>query len=134
MVKSYYDVRWYGDDFILYHYDTPLIIANLVLRGDVFNTYRLTVVHTVNTSSLYIITSFLKEFFDIKTISNLLPRLFKKCEDCELLAELTNPFWELVLCFRVDDLLSIIDDALTYGFEFKVENGQLWARDIMNKL
>lgn len=134
MVKSYYDVIWYGDDFILYYYDTPLIIANLAVKGDVFNTYRLTVVHTVNTSSLYIITSFLKEFFDIKTISSFLPRLFKTCEDCELLAELTNPFWELVFCGKLDNMLSIIDDAMCHGFEFKVENGQLWTRDIMNNL
>ena len=134
MLKSYYDVRWYGDDFILYHNETPLIIANLAVRGEVFNTYRLTVLHTVNSSSLYIITSFLKEFFELKTISRILPRLFKEYDDCEFLAELTNPFWELVLRFKVDELLSIIDDGLCHGFEFKVENGQLWTRDIMNNL
>ena len=130
----YYDLRWYGDDFILYHNETPLIIANLALKGKVYNTYRLTVVHTVNSSSLYLITSFLKEFFSPRVLTEYLTHHFKECEDCELLAELTNPFWELVFCTAVNDMLPIIDDALTHGFEFKVENGQLWTRDIMNKM
>ena len=131
---TYYDVRWYGDDFILYYNETPLIIANLAVKGKVHDIYRLTVVHTVNSSSLYVLTSFLKEFFSGKVLNDFLSHHFKECEDCELLAELTNPFWELVFCTTINEMLPIIDDALTHGFEFKVENGQLWARDIMNKM
>ena len=127
----YYDVRWYGDDFILYHNETPLIIANLALKGEVNNVYRLTVVHTVNCSSLYVLTGFLKEFFSGEVLNDFLTHHFKECEDCELLAELINPFWELVFCTTVKEMVPIIDDALTHGFEFKVENGQLWAREIL---
>lgn len=32
--------------------------------------------------------------------------------------------------YTVSDILSIIDDALCYLFEFKIENGQLYFREL----
>lgn len=39
--------------------------------------------------------------------------------------------WHLVdlSLYTVEEMLNIIDDALCYGFEFKVENGQLYYRE-----
>lgn len=42
--------------------------------------------------------------------------------------------WVKVPTDTVDRTLLIIDDGLCHNFEFKVENGHIWYREIMNNL
>ena len=41
-----------------------------------------------------------------------------------------NPWYEYEEKTTLDETLQIIDDALCHGFEFKVENGKLYYREI----
>ena len=54
--------------------------------------------------------------------------------DCDFTAVLVKPFWNRMETYSVDETLKIIDDALCHGFEFKVENGNVYFREIMNKI
>ena len=54
--------------------------------------------------------------------------------DHDFIAILINPFWKLMETFPVDEALKFIDDATCHGFEFKVENGEVYFREIMNNM
>lgn len=43
--------------------------------------------------------------------------------------------WELaiyLMSLTIDEAIEIIDDALCFGFEFKVENNQIYWREVSN--
>lgn len=45
---------------------------------------------------------------------------------------MTNEWIEFNLCYTsVDEGMAIIDDALCYGFEFKVEKHKIYYREIV---
>ena len=136
---SYLKMEQNGD-FILYANDkTPLIIGNKATNEFPYY-YKISILNTVCVSEYYfgLVNEFIREYFSIDTILMLgkyspFDSMFPY--DHDLIAVLTNPFWELfVPSGSIDATLSIIDDALCYGFEFKVENGQIWCREIMNNL
>lgn len=93
-----YDVRRYGDDFILYYRNLPLIIGTLAKKAKVHDIYRLTVIKTYDTKELCTIYSFLREFCGNQALKGYIMHPFRYDEDCDLLVTLVNPFWELVFC------------------------------------
>lgn len=128
-------------DFILCKDNVLLVFGNRIL--DFPMKYRITISNSVFLSSIYryIVKDFFTEYF---TESALLE--FTRCiskhecydcyefNDCDFTTVLVNPFWNRMETYSVDETLKIIDDALCHGFEFKVENGNVYFREIMNKI
>lgn len=43
--------------------------------------------------------------------------------------------WELatnLMLLSIDEAIEVIDDALCFGFEFKIENHQIYWREVYN--
>lgn len=135
---SYVNVQINGD-FIFYADDeTPLVIGN---KGtlDFPWYYKVTILNSVIISRHYfeITKDFFSEYFSIQSIFALAK--FRRNDkmypfDHDFIAILINPFWKLMETSLVDETLKIIDDATCHGFEFKVENGEVYFREIMNNL
>ena len=136
------DVKVYDNgDFILCTDNVLLVLGNRIL--DYPMQYRITISNSVFLSSSYsnIVKDFFTEYFTgsalfefTRCISN------HKCYDCydyydcDFTAVLVNPFWNRMKTYSVDETLKIIDDALCHRFEFKVENGNVYFREIINKI
>lgn len=129
-------------DFILYTDDNLLLVLGNRLL-DYPMQYRVTISNSVFLSSSYsnIVKDFFKEYFTDNALFE-----FTRCisnherfdcydyNDCDFTAVLVNPFWNRMETYSVDETLKIIDDALSHQFEFKVENGNVYFREIMNKI
>ena len=125
----------YADDNLL------LVFGNRIL--DYPMTYRITISNSVFLFPCY--ASLVKDFFTEYFTENALFE-FTRCisnhesydcydfYDCDFTAVLVKPFWNRMETYSVDETLKIIDDALCHGFEFKVENGDVYFREIMNKI
>lgn len=135
---SYVEVEENGD-FVFFAKDkTPLAIGNKGTKDYPF-IYKVSVLNTACVSDYYfgLVKDFFSEYFDIKAIlalgrysrnENMFPY------DHDFIAVLINPFWKVMETFTIDKALKIIDDATCHGFEFKVENGEVYFREIMNSL
>ena len=138
---SYVKVSENGD-FILYTDDNLLlVVGNKLLNYP--TQYRITISNSVFFSSSYssIVKDFFSEYFTNNALFEFTRCISKhKCYDCydyydcDFTAILVNPFWNRMETYSVDETLNIIDDALCHGFEFKVENGNVYFREIMNKI
>lgn len=131
-------------DFILSTDNVLLVFGNRI--SDYPMQYRITISNSVFLYPCY--ASLVKDFFvEYFTESALFEftRCISKHEcydcydcydfyDCDFTAVLLNPFWNRMETYSVDETLKIIDDALCHGFEFKVENGNVYFREIMNKI
>lgn len=135
---SYVNVQINGD-FIFYADDeTPLVIGN---KGtlDFPWYYKVTILNSVIISRHYfeLTKDFFSEYFSIHSIFALAkfsPNDKMYPFDHDFIAILINPFWKLMETYLIDEALKIIDDATCHGFEFKVENGEVYFREIMNNL
>lgn len=133
---SYLIVHENGD-FILYANDeTPLAIGNKGTQ-DFPCYYKITILNSVLISRYYfdLAKDFFSEFFSIQAIIAL--SKFRRNDnmypyDHDFIAVLINPFWKKMETKTVNETLKIIDDALCHGFEFKVENGDIYFREIIN--
>ena len=136
------DVKVYDNgDFILCVDNVLLVFGNRI--SDYAKQYRITISNSVFLCPCYsnIVKDFLKEYFTDNALFE-----FTRCissherydcydyNDCDFTAVLVNPFWNRMETYSVDETLKIIDDALCHGFEFKVENGNVYFREIMNKI
>ena len=137
---SYVKVSDNGD-FILSTDNVLLVFGNRIL--DYPMTYRITISNSVFLSSSYsnIVKDFLTEYFTDNALFEFTRCLRKHKRydcydyyDCDFTAVLVKPFWNKMETYSVDETLKIIDDALCHGFEFKVENGNVYFREIMNKI
>ena len=135
---SYVNVQINGD-FIFYADDeTPLVIGN---KGtlDFPWYYKVTILNSVIISHHYfeITKDFFSEYFSIQSIFAL-AKFRRNAKmypfDHDFIAILINPFWKLMDSFTIDEAMKIIDDATCHGFEFKVENGEVYFREIMNNM
>lgn len=129
----YVDVEQNGD-FIYYAYDgTPLVIGNKVTQD--YPCYKVTILNSVITSQYYELTKdFFSLYFDEKAIHALAKYRISGSYDHDFITVLLNPFWEKMKPYTVDKTFKIIDDALCNQFEFKVESGGIYFREIMNNL
>lgn len=119
-----------NDDFILYSENGNVILAGV--NTGVNNIYSITKPFPLTGNDLEYAKSIVKEHFNNSILELYLSTY---TGDNEIYAKLTSPFWDLfVTSGSIDATLSIIDEALGFGFEFKVENGQIWCREIMNNL
>lgn len=63
---------------------------------------------------------------------------FKYCLKTQRMIEQENNSWEELELSEPNNTLecveSIIDDALCYGFEFKVDNGKIYFRESYNRV
>ena len=136
------DVKVYDNgDFILSKDNVLLLLGNRI--EDYPMQYRITISNSVFLSPCYsnIVKDFFKEYFTDNALF-VFTRCISKHEcydcydfyDCDFSAVLVNPFWNRMETYSVDETLKIIDDALCHGFEFKVENGNVYFREIMNKI
>lgn len=133
---SYLIVHENGD-FILYANDeTPLVIGNKGTQ-DFPCYYKITILNSVLISRYYfdLAKDFFSEFFSIQAIIGL--SKFRRNDnmfpyDHDFIAVLINPFWKKMETKTVNETLKIIDDALCHGFEFKVETGDIYFREIIN--
>ena len=134
------DVKVYDNgDFILSTDNVLLVLGNRI--SDYPMQYRITISNSVFLSSSYsnIVKDFLTEYFTDNALFEF-TRCIRKHKrydyyyDCDFTAVLVNPFWNRMETYSVDETLKIIDDALCHGFEFKVENGNVYFREIMNKI
>lgn len=135
---SYVEVEQNGD-FVFYANDkTPLAIGN---KGtlDYPWYYKITILNSAIISRHYfeLTKDFLSEYFSVYSILAL--SKFRRNDkmypfDHDFIAVLINPFWKLMEAFTIDEALKIIDDATCHGYEFKVENGEVYFREIMNSL
>lgn len=121
-----------NDDFILYNENGNVILVSL--NTGVNDIYSIIKPFPLAGNDLEYAKHIVKEHF-----SNFILVLFLSAEtDNEIYVKLTTSFWRSTEIFNkrvsLDKALKIIDDALCYGFEFKVENGQIWCREIMNNL
>ena len=137
---SYVKVSDNGD-FILSTDNVLLIFGNRI--SDYPMRYRITISNSVFLSSSYsnIVKDFLTEYFTDNALFEFTRCLRKHKRydcydyyDCDFTAVLVKPFWNRMETYSVDETLKIIDDALCHGFEFKVENGNVYFREIMNKI
>ena len=137
---SYVKVSDNGD-FILSEDNVLLVFGNRI--SDYPMQYRITISSSVFLSLGYsnIVKDFFIEYFTDNALFEF-TRCISKHEcydcydfyDCDFTAVLVNPFWNRMETYGVDETLKIIDDALCHGFEFKVENGNVYFREIMNKI
>lgn len=134
---SYVKVSDNGD-FILYTDNVLLVFGNRIL--DYPMKYRITISNSVCLYPCYIkiVKDFFSEYFSVSALFELgkCIRNHKKqfYYDWDFTTVLLNPFWKRMDTYTVDETLKIIDDALCQGFEFKVENGNVYFREIMNKI
>ena len=128
-------------DFILSKDNVLLLLGNRIV--DYPMQYRITISNSVFLSPCYsnIVKDFLTEYFTDNALFEFTRRLRKHKRydcydyyDCDFTAVLVKPFWNRMETYTVDEALKIIDDALCHGFEFKVENGNVYFREIMNKI
>ena len=137
---SYVKVSDNGD-FILSEDNVLLVFGNRI--SDYPMQYRITISSSVFLSLGYsnIVKDFFIEYFTDNALFEF-TRCISKHEcydcydfyDCDFTAVLVSPFWNRMETYGVDETLKIIDDALCHGFEFKVENGNVYFREIMNKI
>ena len=137
---SYVKVSDNGD-FILTTDNVLLVFGNRISVNPM--QYRITISNSVFLYPCY--SNIVKDFFIEYFTENALFE-FTRCirkhkrydyydfNDCDFTAVLVNPFWNRMETYSVDETLKIIDDALCHGFEFKVENGNVYFREIMNKI
>ena len=136
------DVKVYDNgDFILSKDNVLLLLGNRIV--DYPMQYRITISNSVFFSSSYsnIVKDFLTEYFTDNALFEF-TRCIRKHKrydcydyyDCDFTAVLVKQFWNRMETYSVDETLKIIDDALCHGFEFKVENGNVYFREIMNKI
>ena len=137
---SYVKVSDNGD-FILSTDNVLLVFGNRI--SDYPMQYRITISNSVFLNPRY--ASLVKDFFTEYFTEDALFE-FTRCirkhkrydcydyNDCDFTAVLVNSFWNRMETYSVDETLKIIDDALCHGFEFKVENGNVYFREIMNKI
>ena len=137
---SYIKVSDNGD-FILSTDNVLLIFGNRI--RDYPMEYRITISNSVFLYPCYasLVKDFLSEYFSVNALFEFTRCISKhKCYDCydyydcDFTAVLVNPFWNRMETYSVDETLKIIDDALCHRFEFKVENGNVYFREIMNKI
>ena len=136
------DVKVYDNgDFILSKDNVLLLLGNRIVDYPI--QYRITISNSVFLSSSYsnIVKGFLTEYFPDNALFEFTRCLRKHKRydcydyyDCDFTAVLVKPFWNIMKTYSVDETLKIIDDALCHGFEFKVENGNVYFREIMNKI
>lgn len=138
---SYVKVSKNGD-FILYTDDNLLLVFGNRL-SDYPMQYRITISNGVFFTSSYsnIVKDFFIEYFTENALFEFTRCISKhKCYDCydfydcDFTAVLVKPFWKRMETYPVNKALKIIDDALCHQFEFKVENGNVYFREIMNKI
>ena len=133
------DVKVYDNgDFILCSDNVLLVLGNRILDNPM--KYRVTISNSVFLYPCYsnIVKGFFTEYFTENALFEF-TRCISKHEcydyyDCDFTAVLVNPFWNRMERYSVDETLKIIDDALCHGFEFKVENGNVYFREIMNNI
>ena len=128
-------------DFILSTDNVLLVLGNRIL--DYPMQYRVTISNSVFLSSGYsnIAKDFFREYFTDNALFEFTRCLRKHKRydcydyyDCDFTTVLVKSFWNKMETYSVDETLKIIDDALCHGFEFKVENGNVYFREIMNKI
>lgn len=125
-------------DFILCKDNVLLVFGNRIL--DFPMEYRITISNSVFllSSYSYIVKDFFTEYFTESALFEFTRCINKhKCYDYydwDFTAVLVKPFWNRMETYSVGETLKIIDDALSHGFEFKVENGNVYFREIMNNL
>ena len=136
------DVKVYDNgDFILCADNVLLVLGNRISGYPM--QYRITISNSVFLNPCY--ASLVKDFFAEYFTNNALfefTRCLRKHKrydcyefyDSDFTAVLVNSFWNRMETYSVDETLKIIDDALCHGFEFKVENGNVYFREIMNKI
>ena len=137
---SYVKVSDNGD-FILSTDNVLLVFGNRI--SDYPMQYRVTISNSVFLYPCYasLVKVFLTEYFTENTLFEF-TRCIRKHKrydcydfyDCDFTAVLVKQFWNKMETYSVDETLKIIDDALCHGFEFKVENGNVYFREIMNKI
>jgi hypothetical protein len=130
-LKSQYELTFSENGFIVYSNKMPVISGNLALRttdGDIFQ------VSIHSNADIRQVSSFLNAHFTpIKpeVLEIYFQRALKYGVDCDLMLELINPFWsKAVFAVDIESAMKIIDDALSHGFQFKVENGNIWVREL----
>ena len=128
-------------DFILCTDNVLLVLGNRIL--DFPMKYRITISNSVflSPSYTYIVKDFFTKYFTENALFEFTRCINKhECYDCydfndyDIIDVLVNPFWNRMEAYSVDETLKIIDDALCHDFEFKVENGNVYFREIMNKI
>ena len=136
------DVKVYDNgDFILSKDNVLLLLGNRIVDYPI--QYRITISNSVFLSPRYsnIVKGFLTEYFTDNALFEFTRCLRKHKRydcydyyDCDFTTVLVKSFWNRMKTYSVDETLKIIDDALCHGFEFKVENGNVYFREIMNKI
>ena len=138
---SYVKVSKNGD-FILYTDDAVLLVFGNRI-SDYPMQYRITISNSVFLRTCYasLVKDFLTEYFTDNALFEFTRCLRKHKRydcydyyDCDFTTVLVKSFWNKMETYSVDETLKIIDDALCHGFEFKVENGNVYFREIMNKI
>ena len=133
------DLKVYDNsDFILSTDNVLLVFGNRI--SDYPMQYRITISNSVFLFPCYasLVKDFFPEYFTEDALFEF-TRYIRKHKrydynDCDFTAVLVKPFWNKMETYSVDETLKIIDDALCHGFEFKVENGNVYFREIMNKI
>ena len=129
-------------DFILYTNDNLLLVFGNRI-SDYPMQYRITISNSVFLFPCYsnIVKDFLTEYFTDNALFEFTRCLRKHKRydcydyyDCDFTTVLVKSFWNKMETYSVDETLKIIDDALCHGFEFKVENGNVYFREIMYKI
>lgn len=118
----------FNDDFILYNENGNVILIGVNTGVD--NIYSISKPFVLTLNDLEYAERMLIEVFN--KYFRILDMFLSSDTKEELYVKMTHSFWEKVI-FLVDFELSlkIIDDALAHGFEFKVENGDIYFREII---
>lgn len=135
---SYLQMEQNGDFIFCAEDEVPLVIGN---KGtlDYPWYYKITILNSAIISRHYfeLTKDFLLEYFSVHTLFTF--SRFRRNDkmypfDHDFIAVLINPFWKLMKAFTIDEALKIIDDATCHGYEFKVENGEVYFREIINNM
>ena len=135
---TYVKVSENGDFIFTTNENVLLVFGNRILEYPMY--YRITIANSVFLSPIYsgLVKDFFSEYFSVNALFEFARciRVHKKqlFYDWDFTAVLINPFWKRMETYTVNEDLRIIDDALCHGFEFKVENGEVYFREIMNNL
>ena len=116
-----------NDDFIVYNERGNVILTGV--NTGVNNIYSITKPFPLSGDDLECAKRIVEEHFST---------FLSAYTDNEIYVKMNNGFWRscgLVNAhISVDKVLQIIDDGLCHGFEFKVQNGTIYYREIMNNL
>lgn len=120
-----------------FHSDCVTLICGFRLSVDE-PLYKIVLMDSLQLSYYWIeqVRDFIKSYFN-KDITDILISFWDEhSHEREIILKLVNPFWKKmeIRFLTVEYVMRVIDDALCHSFEFKVESGEIWYREIMNKL